>query len=597
MPQQKLLLTSVFGPYGVKDEWGEDLGCQMELLNNQITRGQGIHSPRQSYWSFGLYLMAENLSVPTMILDFPEWADFTAELKKGYTHVGISFIVPNVLKAKRMAEHIRAEHPGMKIILGGYGSILPDLDRLVPHDEVCHGEGVRWLRRYFGEDENAPLKHPALIGPAFETLYGYATTPRGAILMPGLGCENGCDFCITSHKFEKCYVPLLNTGSEVFEACRRAEREKKATGFSVMDENFLKRPRRARELLAEMEANGKPYVFDLFSSAETIKQLGVDFLVRLGVRMVWIGVESKSNTHAKTAGIDLAALISELQDKGIIVQASMILFQHHHDEKSIQEDIDWVIGLDSSLTQFMNYTALPGTALYQKVKSENRLRNVPYRHQHGQGELVFDHPNFPDPKDHARILLEAFKRKYEKGGPGVLNMALTAIRGVKRARGDYRMRQEAGLAWNPETLRYEPSERPAPDRFMKQRLLMMTRMAAIMRPALWAAWVYAPNDAARRKARTAMRLYREVLGPPKGRDIAAAAGLVATGAVEYARLLYSRLRGRESIVRQPPCRRTEYRMGGAAGGVVQTMVQSLNTIAQEASALVEPGPKPDPSEG
>ena len=99
MPRTNLLLTAVVGPYGVKDKDAEAVGCQMELLDNQITRGQGVHSPRQSYWSFCLYLMAENLSTPTTVLDFPTWDDFTAELKRGYTHVGISFIVPNVLKA------------------------------------------------------------------------------------------------------------------------------------------------------------------------------------------------------------------------------------------------------------------------------------------------------------------------------------------------------------------------------------------------------------------------------------------------------------------------------------------------------------------
>ncbi len=38
MARKRLLLSAVFGPYGVKDDYAEDLGCQMELLNNQITR-------------------------------------------------------------------------------------------------------------------------------------------------------------------------------------------------------------------------------------------------------------------------------------------------------------------------------------------------------------------------------------------------------------------------------------------------------------------------------------------------------------------------------------------------------------------------------
>ncbi len=561
---KKLLLCSVFGPYGVKDAYAESLGCQMELLDNQITRCQGVHSPRQAYWSFGLYLMAENLSVPTTVLDFPRWEDFVEEAGKGYTHVGISFIVPNVLKARRMALHLREHHPDVKILLGGYGVVIPNLADYVPHDEVCEGEGVRWLRRYFGEDEDAPLRHPALIGPAYESIYGYSTRPRGAILMPGLGCENACSFCITSYKFKNNYVPLLNTGKELFNACRTAEQQAKATGFSVMDENFLKRPERAKELLAEMERHGKPYVFDLFSSAETVMKLGADFLVRLGVRMLWIGVESRRSAFAKNKDVDMKKLVDELQSKGIIVQASSILFQDHHDSNTIWEDINWVIGLGASLTQFMNYSPCPGTALYKEMQEQGRLTNAHYRHFHGAGELLFNHPHFPNPRDHVRILREAFRRKFQIDGPGVLNMAMSLIHGLKQGREDCRIRDREGLVWNPETLRYEPGAASGKDRFMRQRLLMMGRMAAQIRPALWAAWAYAPNRAARRKAREVMRLYREVLGNPTWVDRVKAAGLVCTGALEMARLQWNRLRGRETIVRQPPCRRIEYNGHGPA---------------------------------
>ena len=76
MRKTKVLFTSVFGPFGVKDDWSEGLGMQMELLNNQVTRQQGVHSPRQSYLTFALYLLAENISVPSTVLDFPLWKDF-----------------------------------------------------------------------------------------------------------------------------------------------------------------------------------------------------------------------------------------------------------------------------------------------------------------------------------------------------------------------------------------------------------------------------------------------------------------------------------------------------------------------------------------
>ena len=555
MSDDKLLLSAVFGPYGVKDEYGEELGCKMELLDNQITRGQGIHSPRQAYWSFCLYLMAQNVSVDATVLDFPTWEDFCEELQQGYTHVGISFIVPNVLKARRMAEYVREHHPETKIILGGYGTVIPDIDQIVPCDEICRGEGVRWLREFFGDDVEAPIHHPLIVGPAFERIYGHQVEPRGAVLLPGVGCENGCTFCVTSHNFSQRYVPLLRTGREMFEACERAEREGGSRGFSIMDENFLKQPVRARKLLAEMEKHGKSYVFDIFSSAEVVQELGVDFLVRLGVRMIWIGVESRDNAHAKMRGIDLKALFEELQSSGIIVNASLILFQDHHDERTIQEDIDWVIDLGSCLTQFMNYTPYPTTGLHRQLSREGRLNDVHFRHQHGQGRLNFEHPHFADPEDHVEILKGAFRKKYEVGGPAVLGMAPTALRGYQKAREQLARRERLGVAWNAETLRYEQTGRPAPDAFMRLRLRRMQRIAMNMRPTLLPARLFAPNAAARSLARSTERLFERALGKPTLQARLKSATLCGLGAVELAKLGVARSQGRESIVYQPPSRR------------------------------------------
>jgi hypothetical protein len=556
--KEKLLLTAVFGPYGIKNRYAESLGMQMELLNNQITRMQGVHSPRQSYWTFPLYLLAENISVETTVLDFPSWKEFTKELKNGYTHVGINFIVPNVLKAQRMATHIRAHHPDIKIILGGYGTIIPDLAAIVPHDTLCKGEGVRWLRAYFGDDTEAPVRHPSIYGPAYEYLYGARGKPRGGILMPGVGCENGCKFCATSHQFNKQYISLLPAGQDMFIACCKSEEEIGTRGFTILDENFLKQPQRARDLLALMEKNRKPYVFDIFSSAEVIRKMGPDFLVRLGVRMIWVGVESMANTHDKTKGVNFKSLFEDLQSRGISVNASTILFQDHHDKKTIREDIDYVIGLESNFIQFMNYTPLPGTTLYQELKEENRLKNLSHRHQHGAGELFFRHPHFNDRKDHVRYLRNAFRKKYLVDGPGVLNLAITALRGYRRALDEFHDRETRGLSWDPETLRYEKREHPEPDEYMKLRIDMMKRIASKARPVLLPAWAFAPTMKHRRKAREASWMFNEILGKPDFKTRVISVVLVLTGAVETVRILFSRMIGREGVVHQPASRITRY---------------------------------------
>ncbi len=102
----RVLLASVFGPYGVDDAYGRKENI-MELFHNQVTREQGAFSLRMNGESHGLHLIAKNIGARTTILDFPSQKRFLKEIKKNYDYVGISFIMPNFVKAKKMAALIR----------------------------------------------------------------------------------------------------------------------------------------------------------------------------------------------------------------------------------------------------------------------------------------------------------------------------------------------------------------------------------------------------------------------------------------------------------------------------------------------------------
>ncbi|MBI5637519.1 MAG: radical SAM protein [Nitrospinae bacterium] len=559
MSKTKLLLTGVFKPFGVSDEYGEAL-CTMELLNNQVTREQGIHSPRQNNPSFGLYLLAENILTPATVLDFPTWKEFTKEVRNGnYTHVGISFIVPNVLKAARMANYVRKHSPATKILLGGHGAAIPNLKNHVDYDEVCRGEGVRWLRTYFNEPhQERPIIHPVVPSSVRKYIYGAPVFDKGAIILPGVGCQNSCRFCATAHKFEKQYTSFLREGGDLFAACRKSETAMGTEDFSLMDENFCKMPVRAAALLAEMEAHKKAYTFSIFSSAEAITRMGVDFLVRMGVNFVWIGVESKWNVFEKTQGVDLHALIKDIQDHGITVLASTILFMEHHDRHTIEEDIDWAIGLESDMLQFMQFGPIPGTRLYNDYEVEGKLlMDIPYPEQHGQDKIWFHHPNFTL-QDTSRILKEAFERKYETHGPGILSMAHTAVRGYLRLRDDIEFNEKNGLAWDPKLMKYVPSTDSGPDEFLRLRLESWRQYAIRFRPMFRSTRAYAPNQAARDKADMVAKLYEEAFGKMDMKDIAKSAALRLLAWKENLHLQIRKAFGGGDIMRQPATVRQEY---------------------------------------
>ena len=61
----KILLTSVCRPMG--PQYGDASSVGYELLYRQVTRAQGIFSPRTVNIHFSLEYIAENLDAPTVV--------------------------------------------------------------------------------------------------------------------------------------------------------------------------------------------------------------------------------------------------------------------------------------------------------------------------------------------------------------------------------------------------------------------------------------------------------------------------------------------------------------------------------------------------
>src|SRR5271157_6628014 len=144
-----VLLTSVCRPMGPK--YGDAPSVGYELLYRQVTRAQGIFSPRTVNVFFGLDYIAENLDAPTVVLQYPSKRELIRELKKGYDYVGVSFLMAVMPKMKETVALIRKYAPQSKIVIGGYGAILKD-EVLQPYaDYICREEGVAFFRRLLGE--------------------------------------------------------------------------------------------------------------------------------------------------------------------------------------------------------------------------------------------------------------------------------------------------------------------------------------------------------------------------------------------------------------------------------------------------------------
>jgi radical SAM superfamily enzyme YgiQ (UPF0313 family) len=435
----RILLSSVFGPYARDDEFGSRSINPMELYHNQVTRAQGSFSLRMFHRSWGIMMIQENISAPCSVLDFPTREAFAHELTTNhYDIVGISSIIVNVLKVREMCRMVRELSPESVIVVGGHVAAVPGLEAMIDADHIVRGEGISWMRRFLGEDEHAPIRHPAIVSGLQTRIMGVRLPQRkggtAATIIPSVGCPMGCNFCTTSAFFggKGKFVNFYETGDELFDVMCQIESELKVHSFFVMDENFLLHRTRAMRLLERMKQTGKSWELSVFASANAIRKYTMQELVELGISWVWMGLESPISSYSKLQGTDIGQLTRELREHGIRVQGSTIIGLEHHTPDNIVEEIESAVGYQTDFHQFMLYTPVPGTPLYQEMADQRRLlADMDLADMHGQYKFNFRHGAISR-EDSKRFLDWAFRRDFERNGPSLYRMCQTMLRGWQR---------------------------------------------------------------------------------------------------------------------------------------------------------------------
>ncbi|HSN26300.1 MAG TPA: radical SAM protein, partial [Kofleriaceae bacterium] len=356
--------------------------------------------------------------------------------------VGISGIIVNLGKVAEMCRLVREHSPDSQIVVGGHVAALPGIEQMIDADHIVKGEGVSWMRRHLGQDEHAPLKHPAIYSSFGFRLMGMRSSKASgspmATIIPSVGCPMGCSFCTTSSFFggKGKFVNFYQRGTDLFNAMCEVEKKLGVTHFFVIDENFLLYKKRALELLECMKKNGKAWSLYVFSSANAVNQYSMRQLVELGVAWVWLGLESVRGGFQKLKGIDTLKLTRELQEHGIRVHGSTIVALEHHTKDNIHDELDGAIDYDADCHQFMLYTAMPGTPLHEEMQEKGLLiEGIPIADIHGQYKLNFKHPSIS--RDESKSILDwAFRRDYERNGPSLYRMMRTMLAGWRKYRND-----------------------------------------------------------------------------------------------------------------------------------------------------------------
>lgn len=431
--RMRVLLTSVCRPMGPVH--GDAPSVGYEVLHGQITRAQGIFSPRSVNFTFALDYIAENLDAPAVVLHYPSHRELIRELRKSPEFVGVSFVLATFERMKELVSLIRRHAPRARIVLGGYGTVLDDRTLAPYGDFICREEGVGYFRALLGEPARPmPYDHPVVT----TTLRIFSMpVDRTGIIFAGLGCPHGCDFCCTSHFFRRRHLRLLPTGDDVFRVIERYLEIDPKMNLAIMDEDFLVAKDRATRLRELVQARGTPVSIFAFASVKSLSRLTPRELLETGIDGVWVGYEGQRAGFAKQQGRPVAELIPELTSHGITVLTSMILGFDYQTPEIVRAELADLLALKPTFAQFLIYGPTPGTPFYERIMKEGLLhRDLAedpdryYRACDGFSAMVA-HPTMP-PRQIEALQRECFETDFRTLGPSVLRSVEVWLQGWKR---------------------------------------------------------------------------------------------------------------------------------------------------------------------
>jgi haloalkane dehalogenase len=395
----------------------------------------------------GMHLIAQNISVPSVYLEYPNWEYFEKEVRKAYDFVGIGFFQTCTDIVLDMCKRIRKLSPQSKIVLGHYGALAfnayyPEDFKKEHADYICIGEGVQFFRQLLGEPVDAPITQESL-PRCGDSLPWLDKHPRGIqdFVVAGLGCPSGCDFCATTEMHANQRIQLYPP-DKIFNNLKQIYRQHPDTVMvAIYDEDWLKYTDEVREVGRLIQEDtefglGKIHWFAL-SSNESLNQYDLDELPLLGFKSTFIGVESKfapqEGYQKRTGELGIKETIHGLHDRGIATTGGLMLGFDFHNRVNIQEDINYYVACEMTAHQISQVCPFPGTPLWYRLKEEGRMEEVPWTEVAFYGGGGYKYKNFEN-HELQTLILEGYRRFYETWGPSLIRQLKVDLNGYEWCR-------------------------------------------------------------------------------------------------------------------------------------------------------------------
>ncbi len=497
----RVLFTTIFRPFSKPGKYnlpGDEKF--LDYFSNRLTREPGPYVLHDNHPTVAPHLIAANVDADVTVLETPTIEEFKEELRKNYDVLAITFLTLHFPKLMHMVAWARKIAPETKIVIGGFGTALYDLERLEV-DGICQKEGIGWLREFLGQDPKAPIEHPLItydIGLRLGVQQPGLPMKRVGILVNGFGCPHACEFCSTSAYFGKKHVPLLRTGSSLYDSMERYDREAGVRDFVIYEEDFFLYRKQIRDFVAASAARPTLFSYACYSTIKALSQFEIEDLVDSGLSHVWIGVEAINSPFNKSSGRPIKELFDELQHYGVTTTGSIIAGLDDHKRDNLWAEFEHLASLFPSTVQISNLIAGPGTPLRERLQREDRLvrdKENALLDSHLYSDQV-THPEFGR-GELRELIFKGYDYIYDSIGPALYRIMKTWLRGSR-------------------TLRASSRER------LRARGELLAQRASALRPMFLETADYLPNDRIRAEVLECLAEIAKDVGPPDERALAEA---------------------------------------------------------------------------
>ena len=270
---------------------------------------------------------------------------------------------------------------GMEVVMGGFHPTMRPDECLEYADAVIVGEAedtwntmVEDMKRNSLKDKYYSKNDADLSKVRYDySVFEGKKYNRIGLVQFSRGCKFSCDFC-SIHAFYKDSIRCKDTAVIVEEIKQMKEKY-----LFFIDDNLFADEGKSKELFKALIPLHKKWICQISIDAANDTDM-LKLMKQSGCIMVLIGFESLDINNLKLMkkganikNIDYKKIISNIYDCNLMIYGTFVIGYDFDTVESVKDTVKFAIDNRFAIANFNPLMPMPGTALYERLKSENRL--------------------------------------------------------------------------------------------------------------------------------------------------------------------------------------------------------------------------------